>query len=173
MKERAAPPPDAGESIIDKLIEEALLEFTSLKGEDADQTEEDGDRVSVPSAMPLNPDQFVDPTNWANEISIGDLGRSKRDPLRASIPTEALSEGNLSALEDPEPVSPTNHGSRGAAELGAPVLPGPMEAAAARVNAKAIAEGPPRKRGAVVGAVVFVATAAAFAAAWFAHLIPH
>jgi serine/threonine protein kinase len=171
MRDRAKTRPQQG-SIIDKLIEEALLEFTSLKGEEADQTLDDGDRVSVPSAMPLNPDQFVDPTNWANEISLGDLGRSKRDPLRASIPTEALSEGNLSALEDPEPVSPTNHGSR-AAEPGAPVLPGPMETAAARVNAKAIAEGPPRKRGAVVGAVVFVATAAAFAAAWFAHLIPH
>jgi hypothetical protein len=54
-----------------------------------------------------------------------------------------------------------------------------MAAAAARVgqggvNAKTIAEGgPQRKRGAMVGAVVFVATAAMFAVAWFAHWIPH
>ena len=170
MRDRARTRPQQG-SIIDKLIEEALLEFTSLKGEDAEQGDADGDRASVPSATPLNPNQFVDPTNWANEISIGDLGRSKKDPLEAKLPAKVFSEGNLSALED-DPSSPPPRLSP-VPEPGSPVLPGPMETAAARVNAKAMAEGPPKKRGAVVGAVVFVATAAAFAVAWFAHWIPH
>ena len=175
MRDRARMRPQQG-SIIDKLIEEALLEFTSLKTDETDQVSE-SKRVNLPSASPLNPDQFVDPTNWANEISIGDLGRPRDDALRAALPVESF-DGNLSALEDAEPSSP-----RGIAappsQPGAPVLPGPMAAAAARVgqggmSAKAIADGtPPKKRGALVGAAVFVATAAVFAAAWFMHLIPH
>jgi hypothetical protein len=52
-----------------------------------------------------------------------------------------------------------------------------MAAAAARVggpmSAKSLAGGAQRNRGAVLGAVVFVATAAVFALAWFAHWIPH
>jgi serine/threonine-protein kinase len=171
MRDRARMRPQQG-SIIDKLIEEALLEFTSLKGDDAEQQSEGGKRAASQSASPLNPDQFVDPTNWANEISIGDLGK-KPDPLHGNLPVEALTEGNLSALEDAEPSSPARGPTPVPPEPGSPVLPGPMAAAAARVNAKAIAEGPQRKRGAVVGAVVFVATAAAFAVAWFAHWIPH
>ncbi len=174
MRDRARMRPQQG-SIIDKLIEEALLEFTSLKGDDAAEVSE-SKRVSAPSASPLNPDQFVDPTNWANEISISDLGRPRDDVLRNSLPVESF-DGNLSALEeDSEPSSP-----RGIppSQPGSPVIPGPMATAAARVgqgggSAKAIADGqPPKKRGAMVGAVVFVATAAAFAVAWFAHWIPH
>jgi serine/threonine protein kinase len=177
MRDRARMRPQQG-SIIDKLIEEALLEFTSLKGDEAEQGVSESKRVNAP-ASPLNPDQFVDPTNWANEISLGDLGRPKDDALRGALSAESF-DGNLSALEDAEPSS---HSPRGPTPLplqpGGPVLPGPMAAAAARVgqgglNAKAVADGgPPRKRGAVVGAAVFVATAAVFAAAWFAHLIPH
>jgi len=170
MRDRARTRPQQG-SIIDKLIEEALLEFTSLKGEETEQQTASKRGANSPSASPLNPDQFVDPTNWANEISIGDLGR-KRDPLSAKLPVEVFSEGNLSMLEDDEPSDAKARPSV-PGEPGAPVLPGPMEAVAARVNAKAMAEGGPRKRGAVVGAVVFVATAAAFAVAWFAHWIPH
>jgi hypothetical protein len=52
-----------------------------------------------------------------------------------------------------------------------------MQTAAARAagapNAKDLVASQQRGKGAIVGAVVFVATAAAFAAAWFAHLIPH
>jgi serine/threonine protein kinase len=175
MRDRARMRPQQG-SIIDKLIEEALLEFTSLK-EEAGGSSSQSRRANLPSSSPLNPDQFVDPTNWANEISIGDLGRPK-DLLRGSLPVESL-EGNLSALEDAEPSSPGRPASPVPLSPmpGRPVLPAPMAAAAARaggpINAKAIADAAPRKMGAVVGALVFVATAAAFAVAWFAHWIPH
>ena len=174
MRDRSRMRPQQG-SIIDKLIEEALLEFTSLKEDGGSSSQ--SQHAHLPSSTPLNPDQFVDPTNWANEISIGDM---RPGDARSNLPPQTFSEGNLSALEDAEPTpgsprSPTPVPL--APQLGGPVLPAPMEAAAARaggpMNAKAIAEGPQRKRGAVVGAVVFVATAAAFAVAWFAHWIHH
>lgn len=101
MRERARDVPHTS-SIIDKLIEEALLEFTSL-GEERGAP---GSRRSLPpsgpsGAVPLTPDLFVDPTNWAKEISIQDVGRLERpDILRSTIPPAALSEGNLSALEE-------------------------------------------------------------------------
>jgi serine/threonine-protein kinase len=175
MRDRARMRPQQG-SIIDKLIEEALLEFTSLKPEEAGNSPSENKRAEMAlSSSPLNPDQFVDPTNWANEISIGDMSRQRHDPLRANLPAEAFSEGNLSALEDEGPMSPP---ARGPTPVPAPpVLPGPMQTAAARAagapNAKDLVASQQRGKGAIVGAVVFVATAAAFAAAWFAHLIPH
>src|SRR6185437_7795877 len=84
-------------SIIDKLIEEALFEFTSLKEDSASQA---GVKVS-PAGSPLNAEQFVDPTNWAEEISHG--GRPVTggyDAIRASLPGEIFEQGNLSMLED-------------------------------------------------------------------------
>ncbi|HEY2510123.1 MAG TPA: serine/threonine-protein kinase [Polyangiaceae bacterium] len=174
MRDRQRMRPQQG-SIIDKLIEEALLEFTSLKEDDANASQ--SRRANLPSSTPLNPDQFVDPTNWANEISLGDLGRPKQDALRATLPAEAFSEGNLSALEDVEPSMPPPRAPTPVpAQGGGPALPMPVVDGgriAGAGNAKALAEGPPRKMGAVVGAVVFLATAAAFAVAWFAHWIPH
>jgi serine/threonine-protein kinase len=92
-------------SIIDKLIEEALLEFTSLKEDgshpDADIT---GNNKQVPA---MKTGQFVDPTNWAAEIGIGELRRPTPDPIGIA---GGLQEGNLSALEDapvhaPPPIS--------------------------------------------------------------------
>ena len=59
----------------------------------------------LPSASPLNPDQFVDPTNWANEISIGDLGRPKRDPLSAKLPAKT-SDGNHGDGDNVQPRQP-------------------------------------------------------------------
>jgi len=104
MRERARSRP-AQPSIIDKLIEEALLEFTSL-GEDGKPQPQTGlgsYRSQPPQsggADPLLPDQFVDPTNWANEISIGEVGQPRRDAVRSSLPPQVFEQGNLSALED-------------------------------------------------------------------------
>jgi serine/threonine-protein kinase len=186
MRDKARMRPQQG-SIIDKLIEEALLEFTSLK-EEANGAPNQGGILKrgqpAASASPLNPDQFVDPTNWANEISIGDLARPKTDVVRANLPAEVFSEGNLSALEDEEPsgASPAPHGGAGSLPSpvpppGMPVIPGPMQTAAARVaatgGAKALVEGAARKSPAIVSAVVILTMAAAFAALWFTHVIPH
>ena len=186
MRERQRMRPQQG-SIIDKLIEEALLEFTSLTEEDkAGQSSKSGSDANSGrgASSPLNPDQFIDPTNWANEISLGEMGRGapRHDPLRASLPAEVFSEGNLSALEDAEPTQ-----SPPRAPTPVPTLPMkpyaipggglPQPAAGpALPSAKALAGAPSKsggKMGAVVGAVVVLAAAAAVAAAWFTHLIPH
>jgi len=184
MRDRARMRPQQG-SIIDKLIEEALLEFTSLKEDAAGgaSASENKRTEMALSSSPLNPDQFVDPTNWANEISIGDMARQKHDPLRANLPAEAFAEGNLSALEEDEaPMSPMAPPKRGPTPVppdphAGGVLPGPMQTAAARAagapNAKDLVAGSQKGRGALVGVLVFVATAAVFAIAWVAHWIPH
>ena len=61
-------------SIIDKLIEEALFEFTSLKQDGASQA---GMKVS-PAGSPLNAESFVDPTNWAEESRRAAACRERR-----------------------------------------------------------------------------------------------
>ena len=69
-------------SVIHKLIEEALFEFTSLK--------DDGTTSSgiMRAAAPLNADLFRDSRNPAVEIAI------------ARKPSKVFEQGNLSALED-------------------------------------------------------------------------
>src|SRR5262249_32459631 len=85
-------------SIIDKLIEEARFEFTSLK-EDGAQSEASLKIGGV--GAPLNPGQFVDPTNWAEEIAIAQKPSSPQfDAIRMSLPGQAFEQGNLSALEE-------------------------------------------------------------------------
>jgi serine/threonine-protein kinase len=171
-KQRVRPPQG---SIIDKLIEEALLEFTSLK--------EDGAPASVApkAAAPLTADQFVDPTNWANEIAMGEK-RAAFDPVRASLPPD-LAEGNLSALED-QPM-PSSGGSRSAppppmSPLHSPMNPmqpmGPMHGQhPSNPPVSAPRSGPKSGggSGAAIGVVLFLVVALAAGAAWFTGLIPH
>ena len=90
-------------SIIDKLIEEALFEFTSLK-EDGQQSEASFKLGGA--GAPLTADQFVDPTNWAEEIAISDrrLQTPGYDQMRQSLPGGVF-QGNLSALEEEPPPS--------------------------------------------------------------------
>lgn len=167
-------------SIIDKLIEEALFEFTSLK--------EDGAPTSggmKAAAAPLNPDQFVDTHNWANEISIGEKHKSGGyDPLRASLPPEVFGEGNLSALEDVEerPSSPNPGGvppssSPGGAlpvtSTGALAPVGPPPSSGMSGGRPASKKGGASGSGAAIGVALLLVAAAAAGAAWFTGLIPH
>ena len=162
-------------SIIDKLIEEALFEFTSLK-EDG-QPESRG--MKAAAASPLVPEQFVDPTNWANEIAIGDRrSPGGYDPVRASLPAEVFEHGNLSSLEDAP--SPQHH------QLQRPMTPsvpsGPMMMPSQPPMQNQIRTQPPSRKptsgggagsGAAIGVVLFLVAAAAAGAAWFSGLIPH
>ena len=180
-KQRVRPPQG---SIIDKLIEEALFEFTSLK--------EDGQPASqgkVAAASPLISDQFVDPTNWANEISIGEKrGSPAIDPLRASLPPEVFEHGNLSALEDepmpssspqhgqhPSPGAPSVHITGGMGGMGS----GQVQVTPPPPTAQKSGGHTPSKGGgggfggAAIGVVLFLVVAAAAGAAWFTGLIPH
>ncbi|MDB4995323.1 MAG: Serine/threonine protein kinase [Myxococcaceae bacterium] len=110
MRERQRVRPQQ-HSIIDKLIEEALLEFTSLKEDEipgeGDQKKADEHHSRGPA--PLNLGDFEDPSQWMSEISISDKNAPPRDSLRNSIPDGAFEEGNLSALEeDEEPSRPSS-----------------------------------------------------------------
>ena len=84
-------------SIIDKLIEEALFEFTSL--EDGASGRHEGE----PRGLAARSACLVDPTNWAEEIAQGRTGgpQGGHDAIaRTSLPGDIFEQGNLSALED-------------------------------------------------------------------------
>jgi len=180
-KQRFRPPQG---SIIDKLIEEALFEFTSLKEDGAPAS---GNMKAAASA-PLNTDAFVDPTNWANEIAIGEVkrGAPSFDPVRASLPPEVFEQGNLSALEDAEPIPASSrpppasgpHGSAphgGVHGGGTSPLPGALRSGAhsAPKSSRGGGGGGAGPGGAAIGVVLFLVVAAAAGAAWFTGLIPH
>lgn len=86
-------------SIIDKLIEEALLEFTSLqddKGAPGRNGAGDDPRLSP---------GFEDIGRWADEISgpasaYGGGSRASVDMARSSLPAGVFEDGNLAALEE-------------------------------------------------------------------------
>ena len=186
-KQRVRPPQG---SIIDKLIEEALFEFTSLKEDGAPAS----GNMKTAAAAPLNTDGFVDPTNWANEIGISEVNkRPGFDPLRASLPPDIFEHGNLSALEDAEPMPaskppppqshqnllqrPITHGSMPPGSMPPGSIP-PLPSASGPHSAQRSGGHAPMKSasgpgGAVIGVVLFVVVAAAAGAAWFTGLIPH
>jgi len=161
-KQRVRPPQG---SIIDKLIEEALFEFTSLKEDGAPS--EAG--IKIGAASPLTPDQFVDPTNWAEQININEKRPPGYDPIRASLPG-AVFQGNLSALEE-EP-APRSHSAPPPRSV-----PPPMASSPPLYNAHRSGGHPAVRKarggGGAIGVVVFLVVAAAAGAAWFSGLIPH
>jgi serine/threonine-protein kinase len=187
-KQRVRPPQG---SIIDKLIEEALFEFTSLKEDGAPAS----GNMKTAAAAPLNTDGFVDPTNWANEIGISEVNkRPAIDPLRASLPPDIFEHGNLAALEDAEPMPASNpppqshqnqlqrpitHHSQppgsmppGSMPPGS-MPPGSGQHPAQRSGAHAPMKAAGGPGGAAIGVVLFLVVAAAAGAAWFTGLIPH
>ena len=162
-------------SIIDKLIEEALLEFTSLQEDKAG-----GAAPAAPKTDdPLKLAGFEDIGKWADEVSVSNAKQS--DVVRNSLPSGAFEEGNLAALEDDDPSSPPPEPR---AASSAP--PGPAHAArrplsvAPSANVQAFAKRddsiPPTapKSGGAVKALLLVAVLGALAAgAYFGGLIPH
>jgi serine/threonine-protein kinase len=175
-------------SIIDRLIEEALLEFTSLKDDKAAPG-----AGAKPIDVPVIPTPIAPVTpgrryavSWIDEISSD--SRWQESGLSASLPA-GLSEGNLAALEDDAPPREFDGHVAGADERVAneSSLPGAVDSAAndrrsaATFGApgEALApRGEPTAQGLKsptsvgVGAAVVVA-AVAGAIAWFAHWIPH
>ncbi|WP_437594764.1 serine/threonine protein kinase [Sorangium sp. So ce1000] len=187
-------------SFIDRLIEETLLEFTSLP-----------DDKAAPSTTrlnePLKISAFEDIGKWADEIKLSAPGE---DLMRQSLATVAVEEGNLAALEEtgfgvPPPPSSKVRLPRPADPLPAPVHPplerravptlaspqpapdlqrppppspapaplAPLVTAAPRDLEPAL-DRPARTGGGAVKAVLLVAALAALAAgAWFGGLIPH
>jgi len=119
-KQRVRPPQN---SIIDKLIEEALLEFTSLKEDDPVGAHNFlSDALFSPMSSSA---QFVAPTNWADVIGFAETKKPGFDPLRASFPAEAFEQGNLAALEDAEPALSSSNIAPEVADAFAPTMPPP------------------------------------------------
>jgi eukaryotic-like serine/threonine-protein kinase len=98
-------------SIIDKLIEEALFEFTSLK-EDAEA--EQPQRQPSLGARPLDAGAFVDTTNWASEIGISDARRTNEAHIRQSL-RQLPEDGSLASLEETEHAPQVSLPARGPA----------------------------------------------------------
>jgi serine/threonine-protein kinase len=155
-KQRVRPPQG---SIIDKLIEEALFEFTSLKEEDGQPVPQNAQ--SQASAMAQS---FVNPTDWANEIAMHNK-QPGYDPLRASLPPEVFAHGNLSALEEGDPISSGGPGSVPPQSVG-PQSP-------ARISGGHAASKSGGGSGAIIGVAIFLVVAVAAGAMWFTGLFRH
>jgi serine/threonine-protein kinase len=178
MRERQRYRP-AQASIIDKLIEEALLEFTSLTDEAA--ARESSQRIEVPALKgPTLSGSGNYVSSWIDEIAVG----NKRDDSALHAAPSGLLVGNLASLEEeplpPSPVSPKSSGGAmplvAALSSASPVAPAssrssfppPIPSSGLQVDARRTA------LATKVGVVVAVAVVmAAGAAAWFTHLIPH
>jgi len=186
---RARVPKKAGHvgqrgSIIDQLIEEALFEFTSLKTDDDAAPTTEGR-----AGTPLDPGQFVDTTNWAEEIGglgLRDTGarRAVDDNLRASL-ANLPEVGGLSSLEDDDDdagfraekkspaVSSVGTESALAAHAPAPLVGrGASTKAAETALAQVPLEAPKKSNTGLLVGVLFLMAAGA-AGAWFGGLIPH
>jgi serine/threonine-protein kinase len=120
-------------SIIDKLIEEALLEFTSLQEDKGAPAARPGEGREEPLKL-----GFEDISNWADE-----LGPISRKP----IPSSPFEVGNLAALEETDP---RMHAPKLAEEPAAAAPAAPLEpviAALAKAHPQAAA--PPAESPAV------------------------
>jgi serine/threonine-protein kinase len=164
-------------SVIDRLIEEALFEFTSLQ--------EDGDGEKKPaSGKPEEPMKlgFEDIGKWADELHHGNLanlghgGHSEAESqIRASIyaAEKEIGLGNLAALEDDSPPAP-----RAAPQRHDPPPPGSVRPAvplpSQALGRPASLRPEPKKGTSPVLYVLFVLLlAGGIAGAWFTNLIPH
>jgi serine/threonine-protein kinase len=177
MKERQRHRPMQA-SIIDKLIEEALFEFTSLTDDKA--------APAVGGARPLDtstiqgaPMPPPTPSSSGGKFDMGgwgeDLGGLRRDADSSrgsltSLPRD-VTAGNLAALEDDDEPGPSSPVVRGAASGPLPPLASLASSGPPPMPALPVA---PAKSGSKLGvAVALVVVVAAGAAAWFMNLIPH
>ncbi|HTJ81730.1 MAG TPA: protein kinase [Polyangiaceae bacterium] len=167
MAQRKKKAPDKA-SIIDKLIEEALFEFTSLQ-------DDEGRKSSGPKIAPKQDDLklgFEDIGNWADEVNVTGTGGRSTDAeskIRESISraTAEIGIGNLEALEDddpmprPQPATP----APGAIQKTPSAAPGSVRPRSAAP--------PPKGMSPIVYVLVLVLVAGGVAGAWFGGLIPH
>jgi len=171
-------------SIIDKLIEEALFEFTSLRS--SDSPPEPGTQAKVPGVH-----------DWASEIKIKGPYDSRHalSSLSESFSSGSmLEEGNLAALEDDPsapPESPRDEPSQPPPASSAPPPARQPSAAPVRAQSRPApspvhAPSPPpaaalalppedarKSSGLTYVIIVVLVIAAGAAGAWFANVIPH
>jgi serine/threonine-protein kinase len=175
LKERSRHRPMQA-SIIDKLIEEALLEFTSLTDDKAAPgggKPIDTSTITGPLKPPAVSGAIVDVGSWIDEIAVGQ--KPDNEGSRPSLPLDIMA-GNLAALEEDEDGAPSSPRMPPPPSTPKPVV-GPVTASSAPPPAPGpttVAPAGDKKSGSLVGVVVaLVVVMAAGAAAWFTHLIPH
>jgi serine/threonine-protein kinase len=107
MRQRAPKGQQEGLSIIDKLIQETLFEFTSLTDKEASQgASPSGDRPSSASE-PFSLTSFEDFAGWSDKSADNAENQAAR-LLRNTLTAEVFEEGNLAALEGPDELSPNS-----------------------------------------------------------------
>jgi serine/threonine-protein kinase len=161
------------QSIIGTLIDEAMLEFTSI---DSGGERKSSTGASIVGSLPLEIGGFHAPNDWGEDL--GNLGLSSPSPREQA--GEPFEIGNLAALEDDplsgrvRPLSSSPPSSSAddsepppsrAVEPPTPA-PSPVEAPEPYPQPKA-------GKGGVIAALVVFALLAAGAGAYFGGLIPH
>jgi serine/threonine-protein kinase len=178
MKERQRHRPMQA-SIIDKLIEEALLEFTSLTDDKAapaggakplDTSTIQG-APKAPPAAPSSGGKYVDVGSWMDEIGPKPESEPSRGSL-TSLPMD-VTAGNLAALEDDDPAASSPAVSAAPSSPRQPIAPLSSSVPPPMPTPLPVLAGE-KKSGSKIGvAVALVVVLAAGAAAWFGNLIPH
>ncbi len=155
------------QSIIGSLIDEAMLEFTSI--------DSSGDRKSsagsVVGSLPLEMGGFNAPNDWSEDLA--GLGLSK--PRAREQSGDAFEIGNLAALED-DPLSGRMRASGPDTDMDSE--PPSARSAVPPVQLSSVAPptpypAPASGKGGIVAAVVVLVLLAAGAGAFFGGLIPH
>lgn len=159
------------QSIIGSLIDEAMLEFTSLDAGGGDRKSSTGG--SVVGSLPLEIGGFDAPNDWGE-----DLGN-----LRAPVPNErehaadAFEIGNLAALEDDPLSGRVRRFSSLPPETGQdsetpPVAAAPVKKASSIAQPQPLSEPKSSGKGGLWAALIVFAFLAAAAGAYFGGLIP-
>jgi serine/threonine-protein kinase len=155
-------------SIIDKLIEEALFEFTSLQeASTVDHGRPSTSQVDV-GAAPLSLDRFQNPRDWAREIRI-------QDPKANALAPQSVEAGNLAALEDgdEEPVQfLTAEDTADSDHPTATEPPPPLAAAPADSSLPPVRAAPQKGSSSAVAFVVVLVLLVVTAGAYYTGLLP-
>jgi eukaryotic-like serine/threonine-protein kinase len=151
-------------SFIHRLIEEALLQFTSLQGDGAASA----DQVGAAGA-PLNAELFVDPVRPV---------RPAGPPAVSSRPADGPEQGNLAALEDEDEDDADAAMRSGDGGVRRPESRAPGDHAPARRAPSDPASGSDlarrtRRRHRVALGIAVVLVLAAASLAWLTGIIPH
>jgi eukaryotic-like serine/threonine-protein kinase len=159
------------QSIIGTLIDEAMLEFTSI---DSGGDRKSSTGASVVGSLPLEIGGFNAPNDWGEDL--GNLGLSTQRK-REQSPDDAYEIGNLAALED-DPLSGRMRSPRSAPVDEDDSEPPPSRAVEpSELSSLAPEEAMPNMKGSgksgVVAALVVLVVLAAGAGAYFGGLIPH
>lgn len=156
-------------SVIDRLIEEALFEFTSLQ-----QDGEDGEKK--PSGKHDEPMKlgFEDIGNWADEINAGQMqhGSDAQSQIRASIyaAEKEIGLGNLAALEDDSPPPAAAALTAAQHQIGSPpgsVRPQLQLPSSSLGAPRSVRPAPSKPMSPVVYVLVVLLLAGGVAGAWF------